>query len=248
MPVNNCPFPSRKIFQYRFLLPAHFKLFSVVIIFLFSLYSGAEQAYSSQMGKAVFVKQVSAASARSINIVSSGPANPVRQIVTAVITEGKLTPTVTPQQLPRDSQLINNAKEQNSSQVSQPCPSAAQPFLDALNAYRQRNGKPPLQWNTGLGQYAQSRADLFIKQGGLDFHAGFNDFIHNQGGFYKLGFYSLGENSGFGHNMSDPAAIIENSYGHSPEHNENQLNADWSNIGIGVSGSSTDFIFASHGM
>jgi uncharacterized protein YkwD len=115
-------------------------------------------------------------------------------------------------------------------------------IVDALNDYRRQHGKHALSLDNKLMQFAQERANLFNSKGDLDGHAGFQDFIHNQDGFAKLGFWKLGENSGIGHAI-EPKSLIENAYGSSPAHNDNQLDNAWTHVGIGVSGSATNFIF-----
>lgn len=115
-------------------------------------------------------------------------------------------------------------------------------ILQALNAYRQRQGKGALAWDDALGRFAQSRSDSFHTAGSTDAHAGFTDFINNQSGFQKLGFMSLGENSSYGYQL-EAVHLIEWVYAGDAPHNNNQLNSDWTHVGIGVSGVATDLIF-----
>ncbi|MCL4354706.1 CAP domain-containing protein [Patescibacteria group bacterium] len=124
---------------------------------------------------------------------------------------------------------------------------SAQNLLDALNAYRQKNGVVALSWDSNLGSFAQSRADLFARNGAMDDHAGFNNFVNNQNGFKVLGFWSLGENSSYGYDLS-PTDLIEKAYGTSPGHNANQLNPGFTHVGIGVAGKATDFVFGGRKM
>lgn len=221
---------------YRSLLPTHFTVFFVIPLLLLSCYSGVMQTIREKPQKTVFVKQISIVRLRgashSIPIVSE----PVKQISEVQIIRKTYVPVIKTVQT-----SVVSASDNKS--VHQDTPSVSNPFLQALNDYRQKNGKAPLQWDGKLAQYAQERAALFNSQGKLDFHAGFNDLIHNQDGFHKMGFYSLGENSGYNHPSMDPVALIENSYAHSSEHNANQLSSNWSYVGIGVSGSSTDVVF-----
>lgn len=112
----------------------------------------------------------------------------------------------------------------------------------ALNSYRQRNGREVLQWDDKLGSYAQQRAEYFTKQNHLDEHAGFNDFVNNQDGFHKLGFVDLGENASIGYRL-EAVHLIEWVYAGDVEHNDNQLSAQWSSVGIGIDGMASDFIF-----
>lgn len=118
----------------------------------------------------------------------------------------------------------------------------AQEILVALNNYRQRHGKGTLTWHDALGNYAQSRAEYFVSKGDLDSHAGFNDYVNNQDGFNKLGFMSLGENSSIGYTL-EGVHLIEWVYAGDKPHDDNQLDGQWTHVGIGVSGTATDLIF-----
>lgn len=120
-------------------------------------------------------------------------------------------------------------------------------IFDALNVYRQRNGKSSLSWDDKLSSYAQSRTDGFSKAGNIDAHAGFNDYLNNQDGFRKLAFYEVGENSSFGYKMLG-VHLIEWIYAGDEPHNLNQLSSKWSHVGIGVTGTATDLIFGGQKM
>lgn len=118
----------------------------------------------------------------------------------------------------------------------------AQELLAALNAYRQRHGKGILIWDNKLGEFAQLRAAYFASKGDLDSHAGFTDYINNQDGFKKLGFMSVGENSSYGYTL-EAVHVIEWVYAGDKPHDDNQLNGEWTHVGIGVDGTATDFVF-----
>ncbi len=118
-----------------------------------------------------------------------------------------------------------------------------QNLLQALNNYRIANGKSALSWDNNLAGFAQTRARHFLDIGGLDNHAGFLDFIQNQDGFHKLGFMSLGENSGEGY-LGTARGMVEQFYTQDQGHKDNELNPKWSYAGIAVLGKFTDFIFA----
>ncbi|MFH1827414.1 MAG: CAP domain-containing protein [bacterium] len=120
-----------------------------------------------------------------------------------------------------------------------------QEAFDALNDYRYKNGREKLQWSDTLASYAKSRSDYFVSRGDTDAHAGFEDFLNNQDGFQKLGFNSVGENSSYGYRLNG-VHLIEWMYASDEGHNENQLNSSWTHIGIGISGDTTEFIFASN--
>ena len=115
--------------------------------------------------------------------------------------------------------------------------------LDALNAYRQRNGAQKLVWSQKLADYAQGRADYFDNAGKTDAHAGFRDFLDNQDGYNKLGFDWLGENISYGFKL-EGVHLIEWMYAGDKPHDDNQKNPRWDHVGIGVKGTATCLIFA----
>jgi uncharacterized protein YkwD len=125
----------------------------------------------------------------------------------------------------------NDAKEGSAGEI-----------FTALNNYRTQKGKSQLIWNDTLSAYATSRANEFSQRGALDGHAGFLNFMNHEDGFSKLGFNSLGENSSFGYILSG-THLIEWVYAGDAEHDNNQLNSEWTYVGIGVSGTATDLIF-----
>lgn len=114
-------------------------------------------------------------------------------------------------------------------------------IFEALNAYRQKKGRGALAWDDKLAGFAQDRANFFTSQGKLDGHAGFREYM-NQDGFSKLGFNSLGENASFGYTL-EGVHLIEWVYAGDKPHDDNQLSSEWSHVGVGVSGTATDLIF-----
>ncbi|HET9946676.1 MAG TPA: CAP domain-containing protein [Patescibacteria group bacterium] len=119
----------------------------------------------------------------------------------------------------------------------------AQEIFMALNTYRNVQGKSTLIWSDTLANYALTRAASFSTAGKLDDHAGINDFLKNQDGFNKLGFNSVGENAAL---LGEPLLgvhIIEWVFAGDPEHNANQLDSQWSYVGVGVSGFGVDVVF-----
>ncbi|OGK16422.1 hypothetical protein A3H80_03090 [Candidatus Roizmanbacteria bacterium RIFCSPLOWO2_02_FULL_37_19] len=118
---------------------------------------------------------------------------------------------------------------------------------EALNKYREVNGRSRLEWNDTLAEYAQSRAVTFQTIENTDKHAGFNKFLENEGGFDKLGFRRVGENSYYGGKLVG-VHLIEWVFAQSPGHNANQLDQGWSHVGVGVTNSSANFIFAGEKM
>ena len=120
----------------------------------------------------------------------------------------------------------------------------AQEIYDALNNYRRLHGSGILAWDNNLAAYAQSRADYFNSIGGTDEHKGFIQFTDNIDNLrQKLNFYSVGENSSYGFRLSG-THIIEWMYAGDKPHNDNQLNPNWTHVGVGVNGTATDLIFA----
>lgn len=118
-----------------------------------------------------------------------------------------------------------------------------QEILDALNAYRGVNNRGSLTMDEKLSQYAQTRADYFKSTNNTDKHAGFNHFLEEENGFQTLGFRRVGENSYYGGELSG-VHLIEWVFAQSPGHNANQLDQGWSHIGVGVTDTSVDIIFA----
>ncbi|MDP3941405.1 MAG: CAP domain-containing protein [bacterium] len=120
-------------------------------------------------------------------------------------------------------------------------------ILNALNSYRNRHGVGSLSYDQNLFSFAQGRADAFHARGSTDAHAGFTDLINNQDGFKKLGFMALGENSSFGYHVA-AVHLIEWVYAGDAPHDNNQLNPQWTHVGIGVAGLATDLIFGGRKM
>lgn len=113
--------------------------------------------------------------------------------------------------------------------------------LTALNNYRQQNGKPSLILDHKLHDYAQSRSDYYLSQGKMDNHQAFNQFMDDNG-FSIVKFNSLAENSSAGFTGTSQG-LIEQLYGKSSGHNNNQLSTKYTHVGIGVSGQFTDIVF-----
>jgi uncharacterized protein YkwD len=115
-------------------------------------------------------------------------------------------------------------------------------ILTALNVYRQQHGSNPLTPDEKLNSYAQERADYFALIKSTDKHAGFTKFVNDEEGFNKLGFNALGENSSYGFHVMG-VHLIEWVYAGDEPHNKNQLNPEWTHVGIGVNGTATNLIF-----
>ncbi len=114
--------------------------------------------------------------------------------------------------------------------------------LLALNEYRKRHGAGQLSANDQLAAFAKERAVYLNSIKSTDKHAGFQQYIANEDNIKKLGFGSLGENSGYGHQLIG-VHLIEWIYGGDPQHNANQLDRSWSHVGIGIEGLAVVFIF-----
>lgn len=123
----------------------------------------------------------------------------------------------------------------------------ANELFEALNNYRQSKGVNKLQYDARLSQYAQSRTDYFVTLGKTDEHTGFNEFLKTEENFQKLGFASLGENSSWGYQMTG-VHLIEWIYAADSSHDNNQLDPDWTQVGIGINGTATDLIFGGNAL
>lgn len=117
----------------------------------------------------------------------------------------------------------------------------AQAVLNSLNTYRSENGAGPLSLENKLQSYAQNRAEYLRSLGKLDKHAGHEEFMAG-GGFEKLGFNSVAENQGWNY-KGDATGLIESFYGKSSGHNKNQLNPEYTHVGIGIAGAFTNIVF-----
>ncbi len=119
----------------------------------------------------------------------------------------------------------------------------AQTIFLALNNYRSKKGSNALSWNDKLAEIAQNRAATFVKLGKLDDHAGFNSYFTGQGHMKDIGLTGVGENSSFGYHL-EGVHLIEWVFAGDAPHNNNQLNPEWTNVGIGVDGSAVDIVFS----
>lgn len=118
-------------------------------------------------------------------------------------------------------------------------------IFEALNSYRQKHGRNSLNWDDRLAKYASQRTQYFTQIGYLDEHAGFSEFVKSEENVRSLGFWWLGENSSYGYRL-EGVHLIEWIYAGDQPHNDNQLNPDWTHVGVGVDGYQTDIIFAAH--
>ncbi len=117
-----------------------------------------------------------------------------------------------------------------------------QETLQALNDYRKAHGVAPLTWDQNLATFAQSRAVYLNSIKGTDKHQGFKDYIASEDNVRKLGFWSVGENIGYGSKLIG-VHLIEWVYAADEGHNRNQLDSQWSHVGIGIEGLGVAFTF-----
>ncbi|MEP7167725.1 MAG: CAP domain-containing protein, partial [Candidatus Woesebacteria bacterium] len=117
-----------------------------------------------------------------------------------------------------------------------------QETLEALNQYRKIHGVAPLTWDNTLAAFAQKRAAYLNSIQGTDKHQGFIDYVASEDNVKSLGFWSLGENSGYGNQLLG-VHLIEWIYAADEGHNRNQLDSQWSHVGIGIQGLGVAFIF-----
>jgi uncharacterized protein YkwD len=115
-------------------------------------------------------------------------------------------------------------------------------ILQALNAYRSTHGVRMLFWDQKLADLAQFRAEQFAREQRLDNHAGFKILISDPNKIREMGFVGLGENSSYGYSVSGMELITKIYAGDLP-HDNNQLNPDWTHVGIGVKETATDIVF-----
>lgn len=162
-------------------------------------------------------------------------------------TQSKPTPTKT--EIPQGgntaqytAQKINDVTWKVSNLINDDRMSTPQELLNALNSYRGSHGIGNLTWDQKLGDYAQGRADLFSKNGSLDSHAGFTNFMNN-GGFDISGFNSLGENSAYLSGPMNSERIVKSIFGADASHDGNQLDGSWTHVGIGVNGRAVNINF-----
>ncbi len=114
--------------------------------------------------------------------------------------------------------------------------------FDALNKYRQVKGKSTLNWDQALADYSQGRAEKFNNDKKLDEHAGFSAYF-TEDKMKEMGLRGVGENSSIGYILGG-THLIEWIFAGDAPHDNNQLNSSWNVVGVGISGSSVNLIFA----
>lgn len=117
-----------------------------------------------------------------------------------------------------------------------------QEVLQALNTYRQVHGAGALTWDDNLAAFAQTRAVHLYEIKSTDGHQGFKDYVASDDNVKKLGFWSLGENIAYGYKLYG-VHIIEWIFAGDKPHDDNQLNKDWTHVGIGIDGTAIAILF-----
>ena len=118
----------------------------------------------------------------------------------------------------------------------------AQDIFFALNRYRSKKNSVELNWNGSLANFAQQRAQSLTKNGGVDDHKGFREYMHNSDYRKTLGFSRVGENTSCGYRMTG-THMIEWIFAGDAPHDDNQLSERWSAVGVGVSGTCVSLVF-----
>lgn len=117
-----------------------------------------------------------------------------------------------------------------------------QEIFDALNIYREKNGKSRLTWDNNLADFASTRAAQLNAIKYTDKHAGFLEYTKDVENLRKLGFWGAGENCNYGQRLLG-VHLIEWIYAGDEPHDKNQLDPTWTHVGVGVSGLGVSIIF-----
>lgn len=232
---------GKSFYRLRFLLILWAVCFSLVISYVLP-------SESQTPGYTPVYQSISVKSARTTRITANLP-RPA--FVSQEITASKFTPSPTPTPTPQPQPEKKDwGKSRQIGEYTWTIDVAdddragtAEEILQALNDYRRKNGKGSLAWDEKLASFARSRADLFASQGKTDSHAGFKEYLNNQDGFTKLGYMKIGENSSYGYKVL-AVHLIEWVYAGDKPHDDNQLSAEWTKVGIGVNGLATNLVFA----
>jgi uncharacterized protein YkwD len=112
----------------------------------------------------------------------------------------------------------------------------------ALNEYRRQHGAEALILDASLTDFAKKRAATFVSIGGLDGHAGFNEYFKKNENMKNMGVTGVGENSSYGYKLAG-VHLIEWVFAGDAPHNNNQLEKTWNHVGIAVAGSAVDVVF-----
>jgi len=181
------------------------------------------------------------------NISSQSPQPSPNSQVEDVVQSPKPTPRLSPSAKPTPKPYAQQVNTQQNGEWGKPVKnddgsysmkvgmdermSTANELYEALMNYRSVKGKSRLSWDDKLASYAQKRAAYICANGG-DGHAGFYEYINNQGGYDELGYGHLGENMARMKMLG--VHLVEWIYAQSPGHEANQV-GDWSHVGVGIS-------------
>lgn len=232
--LHKIQFPSfapRRIFKSRFL-----KLNLFVLTYLL-LFISLVSLYIISLPKAIAKKETLGQSTRKVD-----PNTTYMEISPTNIPEPTIELTQTPNapvsspipttnpitQTTGTTKTIENVSTDHSM-------ATANEVFNALNSYRNEKGIGSLSWDDTLANFAQGRVNVFSSSNTLDDHAGFRDFMNNNG-FEVSGFNGLGENSA---QLSGPMGgdkIIREIYGGSSAHNSSQLDPSWTHAGVAING------------
>lgn len=118
------------------------------------------------------------------------------------------TPTLTPTLTPTPTEIIQSSNSQS--------------LLNAVNAFRSKNGLGQLSSNSTLCSIAQNRVNENAALGRLDDHAGFDKYFKGQ-----TEFKGVGENLHWATYSETGAEIVENGWAKSTGHLANMLDPKW---------------------
>lgn len=224
--IGTPSFASRRNLKARFL-----KINLFVLTYLL-LFISIVSLYVLTLSKTEAVKQTLGEST-----TSSGPNMVYLQISPTIIPELTRTPTETPTPAPI---LAQNISKEDTTKTIQNVENSnamatASDIFNALNSYRNENGISSLSWDDTLATFAQGRVNTFESNNSMDDHAGFSNFMNNNG-FEVSGFNGLGENSAQLSGPMDGNKIIREVYASSSSHNASQLDPAWTHAGVAING------------
>ena len=116
-----------------------------------------------------------------------------------------------------------------------------QEIFQAVNVYRNTKGRSSLNWDEKLSSLARERVLELPTESKP--HEGFSRRMAKDGFWDEYGIVGAGENSSQGVRMTG-THLIEWIYASDEGHDRNQLNPEWSHVGIATSGSNSVLIFA----
>lgn len=121
-----------------------------------------------------------------------------------------------------------------------PAMATPQEIFEALNAYRNTKGVGSLNWDEKLAALARERV-LEVPNETVA-HEGFRRRMSESGFWDEYEINGAGENASSGYRLNG-VHLIEWMYASDSGHDSNQLNINWTHVGIAVSGSNSVLIF-----